>query len=217
MLDVSTLTGDPRPGAATIDESRCERDRRGPGRPRSTRADEAIIDAVVALLMEGVAAEVISIEAVAARAGVGKATIYRRWSTKDSLLVDVLASLKGPLPEVAGVSVRDDLRTLLRPVGQTTTVHSGALLSCLLTDLRRSPTLHECYRRIIEPRRELMRQVLRRGITEGVLRPDLDIEAVMAMLVAPMLAETMLPWYPDLDRETLLERLLDTLWPAITA
>ena len=48
----------------------------------------------------------------------GKATIYRRWVNKDALLVDAVAALKGPLPEIAGVSVRDDLVALLRPVGR---------------------------------------------------------------------------------------------------
>src|SRR5687768_10175832 len=104
MIDVTTA------GAAPADP-----DRKAPGRPRSARADEAIIEAVLALLADGVSADQLSIEAVAARAGVGKATIYRRWSNKEALLVDAVASLKGPLPELAGVSVREDLLTLLRP------------------------------------------------------------------------------------------------------
>src|SRR5262249_5933040 len=65
-----------------------EQDRKGPGRPRSPRADEAIIDAVLDLLAEGTTAEALAIETIAARAGVGKATIYRRWPNKEALLVD---------------------------------------------------------------------------------------------------------------------------------
>ncbi len=93
-------------------------DRKGPGRPRSARVDEAIIHAVIDLLTAGTTAEALSIEAVAARAGVGKATIYRRWPNKDALLVDAVASLKGPLPQITGESVLADLVTLLRPVGR---------------------------------------------------------------------------------------------------
>ena len=77
-------------------------DRKGPGRPRSARVDEAIIEAVLDLLVEGVTAEALTIEAVATKAGVGKATIYRRWVNKDALLVDAVAALKGPLPEIEG-------------------------------------------------------------------------------------------------------------------
>lgn len=205
MLGMTTTAG-----TAPLDS-----DRKGPGRPRSARVDEAIIEAVIDLLSEGTTAEAISIEAVAGRAGVGKATIYRRWPNKDALLVDAVASLKGPPPEIAGVSVREDLVTLLRPVGRSTTVRAASVLPCLIAELKRSPRLHQCYQRIIEPRRELMRSVLRRGITDGELRADLDVEVVMAMLVGTMLAQTVLNWNPDLDRDSLPERLINAVWPAI--
>jgi hypothetical protein len=60
-----------------------------------------------------------------------------------------------------------------------------------------------------------MRQVLRRGIASGELRADLDLEVVMAMLVGPMLAQSVLNWNPELDRATLPERLVAAVWPAI--
>jgi AcrR family transcriptional regulator len=198
-------------------EARLEPDRKGPGRPRSARVDEAIIAAVVGLLTEGTPADALSIEAVAARAGVGKAAIYRRWSNKDALLVDVVASLKGPPAELAGVSVRDDLVTLLRPVGHQARAAAATVLPCLISELKRSPTLYQCYQQVTEPRRELMREVLRRGIAQGELRDDIDVEVVMAMLVGPMLAQSVLNWNPQLDRDTLPERLVDAVWPAIAA
>src|SRR5690242_3897693 len=109
-----------------------DQDRKAPGRPRSARVDEAIIEAVLELLAEGVPVEALSIEAVAARAGVGKATIYRRWANKDALLVDAVAALKGPLPELAGESLRDDLVTLLRPVGRNAPTRAATVLPCLI-------------------------------------------------------------------------------------
>jgi AcrR family transcriptional regulator len=201
----------------TVSAAPADTDRKGPGRPRSARVDEAIIEAVLQLLTEGVTAEALSIEAVAAKAGVGKATIYRRWVNKDALLVDAVAALKGPLPEIAGVSVRDDLVALLRPVGVKTAVRTATVLPCLISELKRSPKLNECYQKIIEPRRELMRGVLRRGIESGELRADIDIEIVMAMMVGPMLAQSVMDWNPNLDRETLPERLVAAVWPAIAA
>src|SRR5882757_5788556 len=98
------------PGSAPADQ-----DRKAPGRPRSPQADEAIIEAVLDLLAEGTPFEALSIEAVAARAGVGKATIYRRWSSKETLLVDAVATLKGDPARISGVSVREDLITLIGP------------------------------------------------------------------------------------------------------
>src|SRR5438445_12864139 len=109
MWGVTTTTA----GAAPADQ-----DRKTPGRPRSARADEAVIEALLDLLGDGMPAEAISIEAVAARAGVGKATIYRRWSNKEALLVDAVATVKGELPAIGGVSVREDLVTLLHPMAQ---------------------------------------------------------------------------------------------------
>jgi AcrR family transcriptional regulator len=194
-----------------------EADRKAPGRPRSARADEAIIEAVIDLLEEGTAAETLTIEAVAGRAGVGKATIYRRWPNKEALLVDAIASLKGPPPEIGGESVRADLITLLSPVGHNTPARASTVLPCLISELKRSPMLRQCYQRIVEPRRELMRQVLRRGIDHGELRAGIDVEVVMTMLVGPMLAQTVLDWSSDLDRDTLPERLVAAVWPAISA
>src|SRR5918911_454834 len=98
MLDMTTMAS-----AAQVDQ-----DRKAPGRPRSARADEAIIDAVLDLLAEGPAAESMSIESIAARAGVGKATIYRRWPNKEALVVDAVTALKGPIPPIAGESVPQD-------------------------------------------------------------------------------------------------------------
>src|SRR5436309_7424818 len=127
-----------------------DQDRKAPGRPRSARADEAIIDAVLDLLAEGHSAETMSIEAVAARAGVGKATIYRRWPNKDALLVDAVASMKGPVPAVLGESVRDDLVTLLSRVGQNTDGRMANVMSCLLPEIKRNTSMHGCYQSVIE-------------------------------------------------------------------
>jgi AcrR family transcriptional regulator len=188
---------------------------RRPGRPRSARVDEAVVEAVIDLLAEGTAAEALSIEAIATRAGVGKATIYRRWPNKEAILVDAVASLKGPVPEIAGQSVRDDLITLLRPVGRNQNTRAARVLPCLISEFKRSPSLRQVYEKVLAPRRQLMRDVLRRGIDAGDLRPDIDIEAVMAMLVGPMVAQSVMDWNPTLDRETLPERLVAAAWPAI--
>ena len=80
---------------------------RRPGRPRSEQAEQAIIEATLDLFGEQ-GFEGVCVEAVAARAGVGKATIYRRWPNKEELLLAALSSMKSPIPEPTG-SVRDDL------------------------------------------------------------------------------------------------------------
>jgi AcrR family transcriptional regulator len=191
---------------------------RTPGRPRSARVDEAIIEAVLDLLAEGHTVEALTIEAVAARAGVGKATIYRRWAGKDALLVDAVRSLKGPLPVLAGESVRDDLIALLGWTGKKRLDERFArIMSCLGPEVNRSPEQYRLYQGLVEPRRELAREVLRRGIRTGELRADLDIEVAVAVLAGPLLAQRMLRWHPDLDLNALPEQVVDLVLAGMRA
>jgi len=197
--------------------TREEEARRAPGRPRSPRADEAIIEAVLDLMAEGTSVEALSIEAVAARAGVGKATIYRRWPNKETLVVDALGALKEPLPELAGESIREDLLTMLRSTTKARESRAGRIMPCLIPELQRNPELQRQYRRIVEPRRERMREVLRRGVASGELRADLDIDVTAALLNAPMVVQAVLNWNPDLDTSKLPEQIVDALLPSMLA
>lgn len=155
------------------------------GRPRSERADKAIIEATLDLLAAEGGVGAVSIEAVAARAGVGKTTIYRRWAGKESLIVDALAAIKAPPPEPVGESVRDDLIAQLdakRPA-------PDSRLSCLFWIVQSSaekyPELARQYaERIVKPRRDKLRQVLRGGMERGELRADLDVETSLLLLSA---------------------------------
>ncbi|MEU8262801.1 TetR/AcrR family transcriptional regulator [Micromonospora sp. NPDC048999] len=190
---------------------------RSPGRPRSIRADEAIVQAILDLLAEGTTIEALTIEAIAARAGVGKATIYRRWPGKDALLLDALRTLKGTPPEPAGHSVRDDLVLLVGAVGHNIDPRAAKIMPCLVPEVNRSPDHFQLYQNIIEPRRKLMREVLRRGVASGELRADLDIELAMALLTGPMLIQRMLRWHPELDEKILPEQIVDAALDGIRA
>lgn len=190
---------------------------RSPGRPRSVRADEAIVQATLDLLAEGNSIEALSIEAIAARAGVGKATIYRRWPGKDALLLDALRTLKGAPPEPAGHSVRDDLVLLVGAVGHNVDPRAAKIMPCLVPEVNRSPDHYQLYQNIIEPRRRLMRDVLRRGVASGELRADLDIELAMALLSGPMVLQRVLRWHPELDDRILPERIVDAVLDGIRA
>lgn len=185
--------------------------RRSPGRPRSARADEAIIEAVLDLLEAGTAPEALSIEAVAARAGVGKATIYRRWANKDALLLDAVRALKGPPAAVRGESVREDLLILVGAITRSADPRTMTIMPCLIPELHRSPAQYRLFQEMAEPRREAMREVLRRGVRTGELRADLDVELALMMLTAPPLIQKMLRWNPRLDEESLAERLVDAV------
>jgi AcrR family transcriptional regulator len=162
---------------------------RRPGRPRSERADRAIIDAALSLFAE-TGPEGLCIEKVAARAGVGKATIYRRWPGKEELLLDAIAALQAPLPEPAGRSVREDLVTLLGAIRDSIADPRRAReFALLLGEGAKYPRLMARYvETVLEPRREVIRSVLRRGVATGELRASVDIDAALFMLTGAVVA-----------------------------
>jgi AcrR family transcriptional regulator len=162
---------------------------RRPGRPRSERAEQAILDAALeAIADRGV--DGVHCEDVAARAGVGKATLYRRWPGKEDLLIAAFASLKSPLPEPRGESAREDLIAMLGVMAADADDPRYARQFALLHDEGdRYPRLVKRFKeQVVEPRRELIRSVLRRGIATGELRPDTDIEVAMLMLTGAVMA-----------------------------
>jgi AcrR family transcriptional regulator len=162
---------------------------RRPGRPRSERAEQSIIEATIEALAErGI--DGVHCEDVAARAGVGKATLYRRWGGKEDLLIAAFAAMKHPLPEPRGESVRADLVALLAVIAADADDPRFAQQYALLHGAgERYPRLVARYReQVVEPRRELVRVVLRRGIEAGELRADIDVEVAMLMLTGAVMA-----------------------------
>jgi AcrR family transcriptional regulator len=161
------------------------------GRPRSEHAERAIIDAALGLFAES-GAEGLCIEKVAARAGVGKATIYRRWPGKEDLLLDALASLRAPLPEPKGESVRDDLVALLDAMRtESVDPRQARQFALLLGEGASYPRLIDRYvEAVVEPRRDVFRAVLRRGVATGELRENVNIEIAVDMLASAVLAKT---------------------------
>ena len=162
---------------------------RRPGRPRSERAERAIIDAALSVFAES-GPEGLCIETVAARAGVGKATIYRRWPGKEDLLLDAIGSLQAPLPEPRGRSAREDLVTMLAAMRDSVADPRRAReFALLLGEGAKYPRLMARYvETMLEPRREVIRSVLRRGVATGELRASTDIEAALFMLTGAVLA-----------------------------
>jgi AcrR family transcriptional regulator len=211
MTDMRTGGTDLSTGPETGQE------RKAPGRPRNVQADEAIIEAAIALLAAGMSGAALSIEAVAAKAGVGKATIYRRWPNKEALLVDAVGTMKGPIPDLKGESARDDLVTLIAANWTSRAKRYGKVTACLLPQYSRDDEMRRVYQAITEPRREAMRNVLRRGIKTGELRPDLDIEMTLLMLSGPSVVQNMLHFNPNVPEEGFPEALVDAVMRGIAA
>ena len=162
---------------------------RRPGRPRSEQAEQAIIEATLDLFAEQ-GFEGVCVEAVAARAGVGKATIYRRWPNKEELLLAALGSMKSPFPEPTG-SVRDDLVAQLTVMcADRADPRKARRYALLLGEGQKYPRLMARYKEtVIGPRHEAIRDVIRNGIATGELRADTDVEIALLALTGTVMAK----------------------------
>jgi AcrR family transcriptional regulator len=168
---------------------------RRPGRPRSERAEQAILDATLDAVAEN-GVDGVRLEDVAARAGVGKATLYRRWPGKEELLIAALAALKSPLPAPRGSSAREDLLAMLDVmVSDNDDPRRARQFAMLHGEGEHYPKLIARYKEtVVEPRREAVRAVLRRGVAAGELRPDTDVEVAMLALIGAVMARGKHGW-----------------------
>ncbi|ROQ31963.1 TetR family transcriptional regulator [Streptomyces sp. PanSC19] len=182
------------------------------GRPRSEAVEQAILDAVAGLLEEGVPLAELSIERIARTAGVGKATIYRRWPGKEELFVELLRSLEPEDPVLTGTSVRDDLVMLLETLRQRGLAkRSSALLHNVFSQMHAYPKLWDAYQdTVIEPRRRLGMDTVRRGMELGEIRDDLDVEFVNDLFIGPLLLRTVIRPGATLE-PGLAERVVDAV------
>ncbi|MFP5220181.1 MAG: TetR/AcrR family transcriptional regulator C-terminal ligand-binding domain-containing protein [Actinomycetes bacterium] len=175
-----------------------------PGRPRDPSLDIAIRRATLDLLADvGYAA--MSMEAVAAAAGVGKATLYRRWPSKEQLVVDALATLAEPVEAPEGASAREQLVALLETQQRRAGSLTGRILPRLLSAAVENPELLARYRdQVVEPRRARFRTALQAAVAEGLVRADVDLDHATDLLVGPVayrhLLRTDPPVAPDFPR-----------------
>jgi AcrR family transcriptional regulator len=159
------------------------------GRPRSAEADAAIVDATLELIAdEGLSA--LSVESVAAKAGVGKATIYRRWPSKEALVEDALASLAADVPVLPeAVGVRDRLVAVLEHIRcKSPETRVGRIMPRMLSHATSQPELFRLYYdQVLRPRRARIRQLVEDARASGEIRADVDPDLVVTMVTAPML------------------------------
>lgn len=158
------------------------------GRPRSEKAQNAILQAAAELLLEqGLAA--VSMDAVAARAGVSKATIYRWWPTKETLALDALYHEWAGVPPARDTgSLRGDLLSLFRPWARLASRRPyGRVIAALLTEAQTDPAFARQYRaRFVEPRRDQARAIFRRAIERGEIPANIKIEVALDLLYGPI-------------------------------
>lgn len=180
------------------------------GRPRSAETERAILDAAVELLVEDGFGGM-SMEAVAARAGVGKAAIYRRWSSKEELVVESLRGHTAALvPLVDTGDLRADLLTMLEGVRRAMAGDDGPVMTAFVSEKARYPELREEYRRaFVEERRLHLCSIVEAAVSRGDLPADTDVE-LFAEIGPAVLAHRMMVHDANLARD-LPRRIVDQL------
>jgi len=181
------------------------------GRPRSAEVDEAVLAATVELAGE-VGVSRLSMDDVALRAKVSKATIYRRWASKEALVLDALRAAMVPIEDVDTGSLRGDLEHYLTEL--VNRFHTGKMrdvlphligVACHDTNLRCS--LDDYMR----TRRVPLHLIVQRGVARGELAADTDLEVLIDLILGPFVYRKLLAHTPIDD--VFVEKLLGLVLP----
>ena len=186
---------------------------RRPGRPRSAGVDEALLEATLQLAGE-VGINGMSMDDLAQRVGVSKTTIYRRWRSKEALVLDALAHGIRPFDLVDTGSLRGDLEVYLRELGRRMeTGRTSDVLPDLISAAARDAALRESLDEWVRHRRQPLKTILGRGVERGELSDNADLDTVIDTLIGAFMYRRLLTHAP-LD-DAFVARLLHTVLPSV--
>ena len=178
---------------------------------RSRRAESAILEATIALLAD-VGFGGLTIDGIAARAGVGKATIYRHWSSKAEVAVEAFRAFIPSLDDPDTGSFADDARdVVLQIVDGLSNSPLAGILPSLVEAAERDPELERHFKEFGATRRAVLRAVFSRGEARGELRPGLDHDVAIDLLVGPIFTRRLVSRVPVTRKHA--NAVLDLLLP----
>ncbi len=189
---------------------------RPPGRPRSERARRAILQAANELLeSEGFAA--LTVEAIAERAGVSKATVYRWWPNKAAVVMDgFLSTVSSEVPFPHTDCAQEDIRLHMRRLIKALGGKMGRTVAALIAEGQADRELAEALRsRWLSARRAEVKEILEHGMTRGELREDLDLEVAVDSLYGPIYYRLLVDHAPL--EEDFAEALADHVFSGLSA
>jgi AcrR family transcriptional regulator len=185
------------------------------GRPRDARCTQKVLHAALELGAE-TGFDGLTIEGVAARAGVGKTTIYRRWPNVWAIVVDALldqAAIAAPVLERG--TARESLAASMRLVAKAFRGKQGCILRALIGRAQMDPGLRkEISEHWLHARRQLSRAIIRKGIDSGELRSELDPDTVLDALYGALYHRLLLPYDGDAIRlsDAYIDALIDSVF-----
>ena len=190
----------------------------GAPRPRVEGERESeILDAALVLLCR-VGYDRLTMDAVAAEAKASKATLYRRWTSKPSLVVDAILRSKEALqaPEVDTGSLREDLVQMACGHGGLTDTRSAEIMAGLVTALHHDPDFAVEFRtRVLGPKIEIGRRVFERARARGEITADLDLDLLSSALAGIILHRSFVLGLPA-DEKTVAQVVDEIIVPAAT-
>jgi AcrR family transcriptional regulator len=188
-----------------------EKTERPPGRPRDARTDRAILDAALESFID-VGYQGMSVEGVAGRAGVGKTTIYRRWPSKEELIIAAIDNLFEDLNVPDTGDVRAELASVVEQAHHfLTQTRAGEVLPRMVGELASGSALGRAYfERVMRPRLQGIVGSIDGGKTRGELRSDLDDHLALASIIGTMMFLRITRTLPE-SKEDLAERLVNQL------
>lgn len=185
-----------------------------PGPERDLDAKRRILDATRGLIAEQ-GPNRVGVDEIVARAGVGKQTIYRWWSSKAAVVLDALEEsfeIERAFPDTG--STRRDLRIQMRRVATAFASPTGAIIQQAVSRSQGDPDVAEEFRRrFFDRRRGHAAAVIERGIARGELRGDLPVETAVDVLYAPLWLRLLVGHQPLTAAAA--DDILDLVWPAL--
>ena len=156
----------------------------------------------------------VTVDQIAAAAGVGKQTIYRWWPTKSAVVMDALIELTDPDPADLPESTYEAVRLQMRRVAGMFASRNGELIRELVADSQGDPAVAKDFRdRFFAHRRARGAATLEKGIATGELRPDLDIDDALDVLYGPLWLRLLVGHRPL--SQAAADHLLDLVWPGL--
>ncbi|MEQ9569795.1 MAG: TetR/AcrR family transcriptional regulator [Longimicrobiales bacterium] len=179
------------------------------GRPRSEQTHQAILEAALQILADQ-GWSGFTMQGIADRAGVGKAAIYRRWKSREAVLIAAVERIVSEVGLPSTGSIRGDLLELMQRAVALYRGDSGRLISGLVSAMAQHEGVAVAVREaFLAPRRAALREVLERGVDRGELRPDIDRELALDFLGGPLFYRLLITGGP-LD-EALAEGTVDVM------
>jgi AcrR family transcriptional regulator len=168
--------------------------KKSPGRPRSPQSHQAMLQATLELLAE-VGFEAMSIDAIAARAGVGKTTIYRRYSGKEELVADAIESIRQDVVIPDTGNLWSDIDALIENAAQITLTPLGRqTVAMIISSASSNSQFAQIYwDKYLQPRRQAFAIVLERAKARNEIQEDLDPGLVFDTMSAIMLYALIFP------------------------